>query len=80
MKLELNNETTKITNITQKRVQFLGVDIFRSKLNTKFYTNYKYVRTRVIKGLIMEAPKKKIYRKLAEAKFIINNKPNPKFI
>jgi len=52
LRLELSMEKTKITNLGEKRVRFLGYDIVRAKENTKVAENTNGIKRKSINGTI----------------------------
>ena len=52
LKLEMSMEKTRITNLTDEKVRFLGYEITKAFENTKITRNTKGVRKRAINGTI----------------------------
>jgi retron-type reverse transcriptase len=83
IRLDLNEEKTKITNINKDRVMFLGTYLFRS-------THRRYVdiigvgvrkfRRRDGLKIRLEAPLKRIIQKLSECQFMVKGRSSPKYI
>jgi len=75
LKLELSEEKTKITNITEKEVRFLGVDISRKERGESKIVQ-RLVKGRLVKSRINNSriyfymPVQDIMRKLEKAGFI----------
>ena len=78
LKLSLNEEKTKITNLSRDKVFFLGTEIYRSR-HQKYHAFKKKLR-RSTKRLRMDAPLRHTRRKLTDAGFIRGNLPHPKFV
>ena len=83
LRLDLNKEKTKITNINKDRVLFLGTYLFRS--NHRRYVHVvgvgdrKFRRRDALK-IRLEAPLTRILNKLMETQFIAKGKSSPKYI
>ena len=82
MKLNLNTDKTKITNLYNERVLFLGVEIFYSKVNTirEYWNNNILFSQRKVSNIRMEAPLTRVIKRLTEAKFIAKGKAAPRFL
>lgn len=80
MGLKLNEDKTRITNINEDKILFLGTHIRRAKRRT--YSKVK--KTSAIKRnplrLRLEAPLERVDKKLQEAQFLREDKPHPKFV
>lgn len=81
--LTINEDKSKITNLNKDKACFLGVNIFRSKVTKyafKGTAEFGFHKQRLNRQIRMTAPLHKIRKKLTEAKFIKNNKANPRFL
>lgn len=83
MGLELNGKKTQITNINKDRVMFLGTYLFRS--THRRYVNIVGVGERKFKRrdglkIRLEAPLKRIIKKLSDSQFIIKGRSSPKYV
>jgi len=79
IKLEINTEKSKITNLRDSKVNFLGVNIFRSHVRKYAKIKLGY-RQRLKQRLRFTVSIDRIRKKLTEAQFIKNGKAYPKFI
>nr|QTG38659.1 hypothetical protein [Ganoderma sp. TQC-2021a] len=77
--LTLSQEKTKIANINNEKVLFLGTLISRSKHRRFTMMNVGTTR-RLGLGIRLEAPLDRVRRKLTDAGFIKEGIPSPKFI
>jgi group II intron reverse transcriptase/maturase len=78
LKLTLSDSKTLITNANDGKALFLGTHIFRSR--HQVYTQYGNIKKRAGREIRLEAPLKRIIKKLEEAGFIKNNLPVPRFL
>jgi hypothetical protein len=76
MKLELNTDKTKITNLYHDRALFLGVQFFMSRI----YTYREYWNKNRKRNYRFEAPLTRIIKKLSNEKFLVNGKSAPRFV
>lgn len=78
--LTLSKTKTKITNINEQEITFLGTTIFRArKTSYSKMANTGYLK-RNSKKLRLEAPLTRILKKLHETDFMKEGKSSPKFI
>lgn len=73
LKIELNEEKTKITNIKDKKVKFLGTLIKQRAKNNRYLViqNKKGIIQRTTGNIIiMEAPIQELYKKLVDKGFV----------
>lgn len=80
LRLDLSEEKTKITNLLENKVKFLGCKLYLKKNPnlTKINRNGTTFKRRNSLNLIMEAPIKDILNKLEEAGFAKGGKSVPK--
>lgn len=83
IRLNLNEEKTKIININKDRVLFLGTYLFRSSHRRYVHIvgvgDRKFRRRDALK-IRLEAPLTRVLNKLMETQFIAKGKSSPKYI
>lgn len=78
--LTLSKSKTKITNINEKEITFLGTTIFRARKTSFSKMSHTGFLKRNSRKLRLEAPLVRIMKKLHEADFMKEGKSAPKFI
>lgn len=80
MGLRLSKTKTKITNINDQEITFLGTTIFRARETSFSKMAHTGYMKRNSKKLRLEAPLTRIMKKLHEADFMKEGVASPKFI
>jgi group II intron reverse transcriptase/maturase len=79
LKLILNEEKTKVTNIRKEKALFLGAEVKYTK-HISYSRHDKGYKQRNSPRIILQVPIQNIINKLTQSGFIKNRKPHPKYL